>query len=54
MDKRYHLYQGQECVANTLTEDKFEALMNEYRNNDIDVTYEIVDMSQLSVEESSY
>ncbi len=54
MDKRYHLYQGQECIANTLTEDKFKVLMNEYRNNDVDVTYEVVDMSQIGIEESSY
>ena len=54
MDKRYHLYQGQECIANTLTEDKFKVLMNEYHNNDIDVTYEVVDMSKIGIEESSY
>lgn len=54
MDLRYHVYQDNECIANCLTEDKFMNLMEECKNNKLDISYEVVKINQLELEESSY
>lgn len=54
MDLRYHVYHNNECIANYLTEDKFVDLIQDYQDKKIKISYEVVEINQLRLEESSY
>ena len=54
MDLRYHVYHNNECIANCLTEDKFVDLIQACQDRKLKISYEIVEINQLRLEESSY
>ena len=54
MDLRYHVYHNCECIANCLTEDKFTHLIQDCRDKKLEVSYEVIEINQLKLEESSY
>lgn len=54
MDLRYHVYHNNECIASCLTEDKFVNLIQDCQDKKLKISYEMVEINQLRLEESSY